>query len=249
MTFYGAWRINVRLEQVNHENVPRVRAEEAEIALADGDRSIAIYLVDKTNPSWASDYHAAQLRFQNWLETLRNQSSTSDKEREILSQLEEKWADLDAQRGKAISLWDKGELDKAKALLRDIDAGPSLELRGLCEQLISLYEQYSKDIVSHHPPHSHHDVGGRTFRRLDAAIGWIPSMDLLLPRARAVARHGCGSAYLPRQSPGARQRHRRRRTAHHGRLPPQSDVGGHGYAFAVGGATEIVSSQRKSWPP
>ncbi len=163
VTFYGAWRVNIRLEQVNQENLPRVRAEEAEIALADGNNSIAIYLADRTNPSWASDYHAAQLRFQNWLETLPNQPDTSDDERKIderkiderkiderkiLTQLKEKWADVDALRGQAISLWNKGELDKAKALLRDIDAGPSLEIRGLCEQLISLYEQYSKDIVS-----------------------------------------------------------------------------------------------------
>lgn len=50
---------------------------------------------------------------------------------------------------KAISLCNKGEPDKAKTLLRDIDAGLSLEIRGLCDQLISLYEQQSKDIIWH----------------------------------------------------------------------------------------------------
>ena len=70
MTFYGAWRVNIRLEQAGQE-VFRVRAEEAEIALAEGSKWIAVSLVDRTSPSWEKDYRAWQLRFQNWLKTLQ----------------------------------------------------------------------------------------------------------------------------------------------------------------------------------
>ena len=161
VTFYGAWRVNTRLEQVVQENLPRVRAEEAEIALAEGNKSIAIYLVDRTSTSWENEYHASQLRFQNWLEvlrnwieTVRNLPDTPEDERAILQelhlivqQLEGKWADLDSERDKVIALGKSGELNNAKSILREIDEGLSREIRGLCDQLISLQEQYSKNIM------------------------------------------------------------------------------------------------------
>lgn len=153
VTFYGAWRVNKRLEEADQENLPPLRAEEAEIALADGNMWIAVHLADRSNPSWEKDYHASQLRFQNWIETVRSQPNIPKddrdilRQREILRQLEVKWADLETERKKAISLGDKGELDKAKTLLRDIDAGPSHEIRGLCDQLISLQEQHSESIM------------------------------------------------------------------------------------------------------
>jgi signal transduction histidine kinase len=148
MTFYGAWRVNVRLKQANQENLPRVRAEEAEIALAEGNKFMAIYLADRTNPSWEQDYRAAQQRFQNWFETARNLPHTSKDERAILRRLEGKWAELDAQRDRVLALCKQGELDKAKTLLREIDGRLSSEIRGLCDQLISLHEGYANDIMS-----------------------------------------------------------------------------------------------------
>ena len=158
MTLFGAWRVNIRLEQADRENLPQVRAEEAEVALADGNKWIAIYLVDRTSPSWVNNYHASQLRFQNWIESVRNLPDIPDKERMILQQLEGKWADLDTQRNKVIALGKKGELDEAKKLLCDIDTGLSFEIRGLCDQLISLDEQHSKDIME--------DIVRRASRRI-----------------------------------------------------------------------------------
>jgi len=148
MTLYWSWRVNIRLEQANQENLPRVQAEEAEIALAEGNQLIAVYLVDKASPSWEKNYRASQLRFQNWIETVRKLPSTSDDERRILLQLEEKWANLESQRERIIALCNKGQLDNAKMLLREIDGRLSLDIRALCGQLISLHEQNSNEFMS-----------------------------------------------------------------------------------------------------
>ena len=171
VTLYAAWRVNVRLEEANRENLSSVRAEEMEIALLEGNHLIASHLLDKTNPAWEQKFRGLQPRFQDWLATVRTTIPMSAEEKAILLQLEKTWADLDARREEVISLAKKGEMQRARAiLLTEVDR-LSGEAYRLCGQLIAIHEHSSGASMTR---------AGRRIRQTTWVVGISSVLTLLL---------------------------------------------------------------------
>ena len=172
VTLYAAWRVKIRLEEANRENLSSVRAEEVEIALLEGNNLLAAHLLDKDNPAWEEKFRALQPRFSDWIAMVRTTILISEEEKALLLRLEKTWADLDARREEVIAVGKKGETQRARAiLLAEVDGRLSTEAYGLCRQLIALHEQSSGESMLR---------AGRRMRVTTWAVGVSSGVTLLL---------------------------------------------------------------------
>jgi signal transduction histidine kinase len=149
VTLYAAWRINVRLGDASREIRPKVRAEEVEIAIIEGNNLIASQILDKDNPAWEEKYRGLRPRCQDWFAMVHDTISNSDDE-ETLVQLQKTWTDLDKRREEVIAFIKKGEMERARAiLLTEVDGRLTEDARGLCRQLIKDRDTVSGDNIRH----------------------------------------------------------------------------------------------------
>jgi signal transduction histidine kinase len=147
---HSALRVNRRLEEVDRENLPSVRAEEVEIALFEGNSLLAAYLVDNRNPAWEKRFRESQPRFQQWIARVSNLPPFSDAETDLLQDLKATWSELDARREEVISLAKEGEIDRARSLLlTEVDGRLCDEVNRLYRKVIGVHEDYSETIMDH----------------------------------------------------------------------------------------------------
>ncbi len=160
MTLYGAWRIDKRLSEAGRETQTGVRAEEVEIAFFRENNLLASYLIEKGGQDnklasagkqkidWDKEFRALQSLVSNWIATVHNTTQVSDHEEKDLKDLVKVWSELDARREEVIALANRGELDRAKAiLLNEVDGRLSGEVHRLCHSLIVANEEQSNNAM------------------------------------------------------------------------------------------------------
>ncbi len=148
VTVYGAWRVNVRLEETARENLPSVRAEEVEILLRERNALMAAYLHDPDNPAWQARLRQLQPRFEKWLSNVRQTTYVPDDAAPKLALLEKLWSQLAAQQDEFVSLVKRGKTAEASALLtKEIGDGLTGQASEICDQLIELNNRYVEMIM------------------------------------------------------------------------------------------------------
>ena len=134
----AAWRVERHIEVTEGEHVPSVRAaERLEIALLRQRGLVGSYVLAGGDRSWLERLQEVQPDFQLRLAEIR-QTHLSKEEIGLLPRLEKTYAELDAQRGEVIALYQQGDFEKAKALLlTDVNHRLYTEACSLCEQLVA----------------------------------------------------------------------------------------------------------------
>ena len=123
-------------------NVPSVKAvAELENALQQQRGLVAAFMLDNGQPGWLNDLEHAKPSVAFWLAKARNTART-DEERRLLATLAEVYRTYDAEREKAITLYQSGRTAEARQfVLRDVSI-LSNQAYDLCRQLIALNERY-----------------------------------------------------------------------------------------------------------
>lgn len=161
VALYAAYRVTKRLEETARENMPTVRAEEAEITLLERSTLAASYLLDNGNPAWEEKLRQILPRFHDWITTVRDTTFVPEEEEALLRRLEETSADLDTRQEEAIALYKKGDVNQAKAiLLTEVNGRLSKRAYDFCGQLAAVKIRYLQEIL------------GRAERRVRVAT-WV----------------------------------------------------------------------------
>jgi len=148
VTVYGAWRVNLRLEESARDNLPSVRAEEVEILLQERNALLAAYLQDQGNPIWEAKLHELSPRFEKWISNVRQTTYVAEDEAAKLAQLEKLWTELQTQQDKLVSLVKSGKKAEASALLaKEIGDGLTKQASDICDQLIEQNNRYVQMIM------------------------------------------------------------------------------------------------------
>jgi signal transduction histidine kinase len=135
---YGAWRVNVRLQETARDNLPTVRAEEAEVILDDRAALLANLALNPADQDAEKNLAALDGRFRDWIAAVRSAKLVTDDEAEFLRRLERTWGDLHRAQNRIVSLIKRGDLDGAKALLVSKASRETADqARQLCDQLIA----------------------------------------------------------------------------------------------------------------
>jgi signal transduction histidine kinase len=145
----SAYHAEAHLNRVVDENMASVKAaEELEIALLDQRGYVANYILDNGNTAWLKRLNERHNDFDDWLAAARR-TVRSDRERQILDELEGVQRAYAAKRGEVVELYDAGHSEQAKDLLIHDVAGLYHRSFMLCEDFIDA-NQDLLDATSEH---------------------------------------------------------------------------------------------------
>jgi len=144
-----AWQVGKVLKETTAEDVTSVRAaEELEAHFLGQEGLISAYLLDHGNPVWLRELRQREPEFQEWMTQIRKTTHVSEEESEILERLEATYRDLTAKRKDAFGLYERGETERAKAiLLREVADRIDRRAYRLCEAFVRANDRDVKDLT------------------------------------------------------------------------------------------------------
>ncbi len=112
----AAWQVRGLMQDTVTENLSSLRAaEELEIALLEKRSLMVSFILDKENPKRFEDLQRKDGSFYEALDRARNTAHTAC-EKKILDDLERTYQEYDEKRNAMISLYQRGDRDKAVAI-------------------------------------------------------------------------------------------------------------------------------------
>jgi signal transduction histidine kinase len=142
----GAWltarEMESRMTAMVGENMPSVvAAEELQSALLQQRGLVAAYMLDDGRLAWVNDLDKLKPELARRLADAR-QSTRTDEERNLLAQLVSVYADYDAERERAITLYHDGHAQEARDLLLGDVSRLSDQAYGICRQLAAANQRF-----------------------------------------------------------------------------------------------------------
>ena len=117
LTLVSLWAVGNLMHEVLTNNVPSVpRADELEIALLRQGAIVSAYILDRGNPDHLRELHRWKAEFDKCV-GLANSTAHTPEEAAVLRDLDHVYHDYDAKRDEVLSLYDRGEVTKATAIL------------------------------------------------------------------------------------------------------------------------------------
>jgi signal transduction histidine kinase len=117
IALFSTRHIGNLMENTIRENLPSIEvAQELQMTLCEPRGLVASYMLDRGNKEWLQELADRKLRFAVGLAKARSLAHTPE-EKESLNKLESAYETYDAKRDEVLTLFDKGESDKAKAVL------------------------------------------------------------------------------------------------------------------------------------
>jgi signal transduction histidine kinase len=141
VTWFAAWRIQFRLDEVGRGDFPGVRAKEVEMAILSVNNLISNRLLGAENPGWEEKLRELKPRFQTWIAIVRDTVPVSDGEKEDLGQLKITCLDLDARWEELVELNKQGQRERARTILLSDINGISAKALHLCDKLIATHDE------------------------------------------------------------------------------------------------------------
>lgn len=132
-------RTALLVTSITGNNVAAVNvSQELESALAMQRGLLSYYFLDG-NAEWLTQLDQNRYNFEQWLKKAR-ELSRSEKQYEIVNEIESKYIHHNSTRDHAISLYDSGQRDAGLKVVREI-RNPFYSIRDLCEQYKELQYQ------------------------------------------------------------------------------------------------------------
>ena len=141
-TIWMVHRMNSAVSSVISYKVAALNvSQELESSLAMQRGLLSYYYIDG-NSEWLAQLDQHRLEFQNWLKKAR-EFADSDRERELLNDIESKYIRYSNLRERVIELYGAGKREEGYALHKEVRS-PFYSLRDLCEQFKQVqYERVS----------------------------------------------------------------------------------------------------------
>lgn len=137
-----AWEVDRILRSMITDNVSSVRAAaELETALSEQRGLVSSHILDNGNTAWLGELARKKEEFDFLLRRAEGTAHT-EKERRILSDLEEVYQDYDERRDEVIDLFGEGQVGRASAILVGDVNKLYGQAYGLCEAFIGENERY-----------------------------------------------------------------------------------------------------------
>ena len=135
------------MDTVVLKNLPSVlAAHELETTLLQQRGLVSAYFLEK-HPAWVNDLDRLKPSFTHWLAEARK-TARSEEEQKILGQLDQVYQSYDAERERAISLFEAGHADEARnTLLREVSRGAT-QAQVLCRELVAANQRYLESALA-----------------------------------------------------------------------------------------------------
>jgi signal transduction histidine kinase len=152
------------------DNVPSVRAaEELEIALLEQRGLVSSYILDRGNPLWMMELQRKKTSFAEWQQRAEETAHTGE-EHAFLADLREVYIEYDQKRDEVITLFERGEADRATAVLLDEVNGLYQRAFQACEGFITANEKYIDERSTR---------ASRELRQASVGVGVLVALTLL----------------------------------------------------------------------
>jgi len=141
VTLLSMWQFGGLIRDTLADELAIINAEEMEVSLLEQKGLVSSYMLSGGDRRWLDMLQTWRKSFQQRAADVRRTAQT-DEERQLLGQVEEVYRELDANRDEVLSLFERGETEKAKtALLQVVDERLYEQAYNLCEDLIAAHER------------------------------------------------------------------------------------------------------------